>query len=72
MNIKIQDLKKISLKLQTTALRLPKNIFFLKNLINELILLNLKIENILLDKKLKTHPAVLSKNLLIKPKIKYY
>ena len=50
---KIITLKKECLKIKNIATNLPNNIFFTIQLINELILLNLKVEKILFDKKKK-------------------
>jgi hypothetical protein len=50
---KIITLKKECIKIKNIATDLPNNIFFTSNLINELILLNLKVEKILFDKKNK-------------------
>ena len=48
---KIKTIIEICSKIKTLGAYLPKNIFFTKNLINELVLLNLKIEKILFNKK---------------------
>jgi ubiquinone/menaquinone biosynthesis C-methylase UbiE len=48
---KIKTIIEICSKIKALGAYLPKNIFFTKNLINELVLLNLKIEKILFNKK---------------------
>ena len=56
---KIKTLKINVNRIQSIANNLPKNIFFINNLINELILLNLKVEKILFDKKNKNGNPIL-------------
>jgi len=61
----MKDLKKICEEIKNISNSFPKKSFFIKNLINELILLNLKIENILFDKNNKKgDPLLLTIELL--------
>ena len=48
---KLKKITKICSLIKSQSTFLPKNFFFIKNLINELVLLNLKIEIILFNKK---------------------
>jgi SAM-dependent methyltransferase len=62
---KITTLKKICKKIKNISNNFPNNVFFTSNLINELILLNLKVEKILFDKKNKNgNPVFLALKLL--------
>ena len=62
---KITTLKKNCKEIKNISNKFPNNVFFTSNLINELILLNLKIEKILFDKKNKNgNPVFLALKLL--------
>ena len=62
---KITTLKKNCKEIKNISNNFPNNVFFTSNLINELILLNLKIEKILFDKKNKNgNPVFLALKLL--------
>ena len=63
--MKLKVLKKLCLEIRSVYRGFPKKYFFIKNLINELVLLNLKIEQILFDKKNKDgNPIILAIKLL--------
>ena len=62
---KITTLKKNCKEIKNISNNFPNNVFFTSNLINELILLNLKVEKILFDKKIKNgNPIFLALKLL--------
>jgi SAM-dependent methyltransferase len=62
---KITTLRKNCKEIKNISNNFPNNIFFTSNLINELILLNLKVEKILFDKKNKNgNPIFLTLKLL--------
>lgn len=66
---KITILKKNCIEIKNISNNFPKDIFFTSNLINELILLNLKVEKILFDKKNKNgKPILLTLKLLYRLK----
>ena len=56
---KIKTLKKNCIEIKNISNNFPNIFFFTSNLINQLILLNLKVEKILFDKKNKNGNPIL-------------